>query len=673
MTEQDDDIVLWAPSPERRQRALIMRFEVWLAEQRGLRFDGYEALWQWSVDDLEGFWSAVLGFFDLRWRTPPSRMLGAEIMPGAQWFPGAQLNFVDQVLRHEAVPGPAIVFDSEAAGSGELGRAALRRQVASLAQTLHELGVRRGDRVAGFLPNIPQTVVAFLAAASLGAVWSLCSPDMGPLAVGDRFRQIEPTVLVAVDGYRFGGKAFDRRPVLQEILAGLPSVRAVVWVTHLEPGAAPPPDAAQRRWIDWPAAIGRDGTLPPAALPADHPLWILYSSGTTGLPKAIVHGHGGVLANGLVNMVLHNDLHPGERVLWAVNTAWMVWNAHVMGLLGGATLVLYDGAVTGAGAAPDWAHLWRLAGRHRVNAFGVGAAIHQACLKAGIVPREVADLTALHTVCSTGSPLSPQAYRWLYDAVKADLWLNVVSGGTDIAAGFLVGLPTLPVRLGQMQCRTLGARVEAWDDDGQPLFDAVGELVCTRPVPSMPLRLWGDDDGQRYRDSYFDSFQDAQGRPVWRQGDWLRLVPQPEAVGGIIYGRSDATINRQGVRMGTAELYRVVEALDEVVDSLVVDLEYLGRESWMALFVHLRAGAVLDEALDRRIRQALRSGLSARHVPDEIVAVEAIPRTLTGKKLELPVKKLLLGHAPEQVVKRDSLADPRALDWFVVYARTRAA
>ena len=346
----------------------------------------------------------------------------------------------------------------------------------------------------------------------------------------------------------------------------------------------------------------------------------------------------------------------------------MVWNAHIMGLLGGATVVLYDGCVSGAGAEPDWGHLWRLVGRLRINTFGAGAAIHHACMKAGIVPREVTDLSDLHTVCSTGSPLAPEAYRWLYTQVKTDFWLNTVSGGTDIAGGFLVGLPTLPVHVGEMQCRTLGAHVESWDDAGRPALDTVGELSCLQPIPSMPLYFWGDTDGSRYRESYLDTFHDSEQRPVWRQGDWLRLVPRPEAVGGIIYGRSDATINRQGVRMGTAELYRVVEGVEEVLDSLVVDLEFLGRPSYMALFVQLRPGLSLDEPLRQRVRQALRSGLSARHVPDEILQVAAIPKTITGKKLELPIKKLLLGHAPEQVLKRDGLAQPESVDWFVRFA-----
>lgn len=670
MTDQQDSTVpLWVPDEARRSQALITAFQAWLAREHSLQFEHYEALWRWSVDDAEGFWSAILQFFDLRFDTPPQRMLERPHMPGASWFPGARLNLVEQMLRHTALSTPAVVYESEAMGTGELSWQELRRQVASVAATLRALGVGEGDRVAGYLPNIPQALVAFLAAASLGAVWTLCAPDMGPLSVGDRFRQIAPKVLVAVDGYRFAGKPFDRRAALGEILAGLPSVQAVLWVAHLDAQAEPPPTATRLRWLPWAQAVADHPELRPQPLPSAHPLWILYSSGTTGLPKPIVHGHGGVLANGMVNMVLHNDLHPGDRVLWAVNTSWMVWNAHIMSLLGGATVVLYDGSVTGAGAEPDWGHLWRLAGRTQVQFFGAGAAIHQQCMKAGVLPARIADLSALKTVGSTGSPLSPEACAWLYSAVKPDLWLNVVSGGTDLAGGFLVGLPTLPVYLGEMQCRTLGARVEAWSDDARPVIDEVGELVCVNPLPSMPLFFWGDDDGSRLKESYFDTFQDAAGHPVWRHGDWLRLVPRPDAIGGVIYGRSDATINRQGVRMGTAELYRVVEQLEEVADSLVVDLEYLGQPSWMALFVQLRPGLALDDALRQRIRLALRTGLSVRHVPDDIVQVAAVPRTITGKKLELPVKKLMLGHSPDKVVRRDALAQPESLDWFVEFAQ----
>ena len=662
------DTPLWRPCAERCDRALITAFEVWLSRERGLHFDGYESLWQWSVDTPEDFWCAVLAFFAVPLAQAPRRMRSDVPMPATTWFEGARLNLVDQILRHAHLPTPALVFESEAGGAGEVSWPELQRQVGALAQTLRTMGVQPGDRVVGYLPNIAQTVVAFLAAASIGAVWALCAPDMGPVSVGDRYRQIAPKVLFAVDGYRYAGKPFDRGPALDDILAQLPSVTHVVWVPHLDTAATPPAQVQARQWLFWADALAVEAAAEPVALPPDHPLWILYSSGTTGLPKALVHGHGGVLANGLVNMVLHSDVHPGDRILWAVNTSWMVWNAHVMGLLGGASIVLYDGCVSGAGTEPDWTHLWRLVGRLGVNIFGVGAAIHHACLKAGVVPREVADLSALHTISSTGSPLSPEAYRWLYSEAKEDFWLNVVSGGTDIAAGFLVGLPTLPVYLGEMQCRTLGADVQAWNDAGQSVMGAVGELVCTQPLPSMPLYFWGDGDGTRYRESYFDTFQDSSHPPVWRQGDWLRLVPRPEAVGGIIYGRSDATINRQGVRMGTAELYRVVESIDVVLDSLVVDLEYLGRPSWLALFVQLRAGVVLDEPLRQRIRQALRSALSVRHVPDDILQVPVVPKTITGKKLELPIKKLLLGHPPERLFKRDALAQSDSVDWFLRFA-----
>lgn len=668
-SSDDNATPLWTPSAQRVQNALITDFGAWLARERGLRFDSYESLWQWSVNEPEAFWSAILAYFSVPMDTPPERMRGSDRMPGTQWLPGARLNFVQQVLRHATQDTPAILYDSEAAGQGSLSWPQLVQQVGSVAQALRQLGVQPGDRVAGYLPNIAQAVVAFLAAASLGAVWTLCSPDMGPLSVGDRLQQVAPKVLMAVDGYRFAGKPFDRRTALHDILERLPSVQALVWIPHLDAQAAPPPATPTRSVLHWDDALAQDTPLQPAALPADHPLWILYSSGTTGLPKPIVHGHGGVVANGLVNMVLHNDLHPGDRVLWAVNTSWMVWNAHIMGLLGGATLVLYDGSVTGAGAEPDWGHLWKLASRLRVNTLGVGSAIHHACLKAGIVPRDIADLSDLHTVCATGSPLSPEAYRWLYDGVKPDLWLNIVSGGTDIAGGFLVGLPTLPVRMGEMQCRPLGASVQSWNDAGQPVMDEVGELVCTQPLPSMPLCFWGDPDGSRYHESYFDTFSDAQGRPVWRHGDWLRLIPRAEAVGGTIYGRSDATLNRQGVRMGTAELYRVVEQFDQVLDSLVVDLEYLGRPSFMALFVQLGPGAELDDALRQALRLALRQGLSVHHAPDAIYAVPAIPKTITGKKLELPVKKLLLGYPAQKVLNRDALAQPDSIDWFVQFAQ----
>jgi acetoacetyl-CoA synthetase len=593
-------------------------------------------------------------------RQPP------EGMPGAQWFAGSTVNFAAHLLGPREHGAVALTFDSECAASGELSWDELRRQAGALAATLRERGVRQGDRVAAYLPNIPQAVIAFAAVASIGAVWSICAPDVGVLGAGDRFEQIEPAVLIACDGYRHAGKPHDRRETVASLLERLPSVHTLVWVPHLDPQAEAP---GNRPHVPWDRALAGDAPFVPLQVPFDHPLWILYSSGTTGLPKPIVHGHGGMLLTGTVLTALHTDLGPDDRMMWLGSTSWMVWNVQVMGLLTGTTVCLYDGAVTGPGTA-DWRFVWQLAGRRRVTALGAGAAFHASCMKAGVIPREAADLSALKMVGSTGSPLPPEGYRWILEAVSPTVWLNCVSGGTDLCGAFLAGTPSLPVYVGEMQCRALGAAVQSFGEDGQPLMGEVGELVCTQPIPSMPLFFWKDADGSRYRDSYFGTFKDPQGRNVWRHGDWLRLVPRPQATGGIIYGRSDATINRGGIRMGTAELYRVVEADDEIIDSVAVDLEYLGRPSALLLFVVLKPGKILDEALAERLRDAIRKNLSPRHVPDRLVQAPAVPRTLTGKKLEVPLKRLLLGMRMDKAVQKDALADAQALDWFVDFARS---
>ncbi len=675
--------------------ARITLYQQWLQQQRGLRFASYEDLWQWSTTDLHGFWSSVWQWFDIESPTPWRTVLQAEVMPGARWFPGAQLNYARQVLRHadaaHAAGHPAVIYQNERLDQPvALAWPELRRQVACFAQRLVAAGVQPGDRVAAYLPNAPQTIVAFLAAASVGAVWSVCSPDMGPVAVLDRFRQIAPTVLVAVDGQVWGGTRHDRRGVLREVLAGLPSVRHVVFWADVDAAADAAEFAAPQRqahrFADWTA--GEAGPAwQPLWLPFDHPLWIVYSSGTTGLPKPIVHGHGGVVLEMLKGNALHNDVAPslefGERFHWFSSTGWIMWNAQVGALLAGTTVCIYDGNPSGPAQAPDWGTVWRFAARTGVTWFGAGAAFYASCLKAGVEPQREGDLSRLRAVGSTGSPLSDEAYQWIWDRLPQvggrDIWLNPISGGTDFAGAFVAGNRTLPVTRGEMQVRCLGAAVQAWSEDGRPLMGEVGELVCTRPMPSMPLYFWGDDDGSRYRESYFDMFpgehgDTADGRRAWRHGDWIRLVPHPESgsVGAVIYGRSDATINRFGIRMGTAELYRAVEALDQVLDSLVVDLEYLGRESWMPLFVVLREGQVLDEALQARIKAVIRQALSPRHVPSEVLQVTAIPRTLSGKKMELPVKKLLMGAAPETVLKRDAMANADAIDWFVALARRRA-
>jgi acetoacetyl-CoA synthetase len=670
-----------SPTPGPLRTPRISAYTTWLQRERGRQFAHYDALWEWSVTDLEGFWQSIWDHFELQSPTPHECVLAQGDMPGARWFPGAQVNLARQVLRHgpaaHAAGHPAIVFaDEPMLARGELQELSwpqLHRQVACLAAALRGMGVRRGDRVAAVLPNTPQTAAAFLAVASLGAVWSICSPEMGPVAVLDRFRQIEPKVLLAVDHCRWGGVVHDRRAHVDTLLAALPSVSHAVRGAELDALLAHGPDPG----TDFEAGFA------PEWLPFDHPLWIVYSSGTTGLPKPIVHGHGGILLE-TCKASLHNDLGPtawtGDRFHWYSTTGWIMWNCQVLGLAAGTTCCIFDGSAAGPAGAPDWSTLWRFAGLARVTFFGAGAAFYASCMKADIHPMAVAELSCLRAIGSTGSPLSEACHDWIWQRCPQvdgePIWIDAISGGTDFAGAFVGGNVTLPQVRGQMQCRWLGAAVQAWDDHGRPVTDTVGELVCTRPLPSMPLRFWNDPDGRRYRESYFDMFPG-----VWRHGDWIRIVPpgQPALGGGasgasgaVIYGRSDATINRQGVRMGTAELYRVVEERPEVVDSLVVDLEYLGRESWMPLFVVLREGVVLDEALRGRLQAAIRAGLGPRHVPSEIFQVAAIPRTLSGKKMELPVKRLLLGVEPERVLNRDAMANADSLPWFLALARQRA-
>lgn len=650
----------------------------WLQTQHGLAFDDYDALWRWSVTDLRGFWRSIWQYFDVESPTPYRTELAEAVMPGAQWFPGARLNLAQHVFRHadaaHAAGHPALVFQSERLPVPQtLDWRELRRQVASLAASFRQMGVQSGDRVCAYLPNTPHAVVAFLACASLGAVWSVCSPDMGPVAVLDRFRQIGPKLLLAVDGQFYGGVAHDRRPVVQQVLAGLPTVEHVVLLADLDPAAHARDFAAPGRQAhDFAALTAADTPFEPAWLPFDHPLWIVYSSGTTGLPKPIVHGHGGVLLEFLKSS-LHNDVGPsaetGDRFHWYSSTGWIMWNAQFGALLAGATVCVYDGNPGGPARAHDWGTLWRFAAASGATHFGAGAAFYASCLKAGVEPMQLADLSRLRAVGSTGSPLSDEAFQWIWDHLPRPdgqpMWINIISGGTDLAGAFIGGNRELPLVKGEMQCRCLGAAVESWDENGRPQVDAVGELICTQPMPSMPLYFWGDTNGDRFRESYFEMFPG-----VWRHGDWLRLTPSG---GAVIYGRSDATINRHGIRMGTAELYRAVEALPEVLDSLVVDLEYLGRPSWMPLFVVLRDGLVLDAALERRLREAIKAALSARHVPNDIFQVPAVPRTLSGKKMELPVKKLLMGADPAKVLNRDAMANAACVDWYQDFARARAA
>jgi len=671
----------------------IRLYQNWLRDQRGLQFDSYDALWRWSTTELDAFWQSVWDYFKLESPTPHTAVLAKNTMPGAQWFPGAQVNYARQALRHvdaaHAAGLPAIISRNEKGQHRELSWPELRRQVASLALHLKAQGIQPGDRVAAYLPNVPEAMIAFLATVSIGGVWSICAPDMGTHAVLDRFRQIEPKVLIGVDGVSYGGRDHDRRPVLAELRESLPSVQHAVLLGNLDASVS------IAGWASWTGATAKNDAettaFEPMWLPFDHPLWIVYSSGTTGLPKPIVHGHGGTVLVALQLKVLHNDIgcsyEPnsfGERYHWYSSTGWVMWNAQLSGLLSGTTCVIYDGNPGGSKDHPDWGVLWRFAAETGVTFFGAGAAFFANCMKAGITLADYGDLTRIRALGTTGSPLSPEVQQWgtaQFEAIGThDIWWNNISGGTDFCGAFIGGNREMPQVPGEMQCRMLGAAVESWDAEGRPVQDAVGELVCAQPIPSMPLYLWGDKDGSRYLSSYFDMYPAGHGRQpgggdgstsmgaVWRHGDWLKIG----ANGGcVIYGRSDATINRHGLRMGTSEIYSAVELLPEVLDSLVVDLEYLGRESYMPLFVVLRPGYALDDALRARINGAVRTALSPRFVPDDIFAVAEVPRTLSGKKQELPIKKLLLGQPIEKVVNKDAMANPGCLDWYVAFAAER--
>jgi acetoacetyl-CoA synthetase len=673
----------------------IRLYQEWLRDQHGLAFESYDALWRWSTTDLDAFWQSLWDYFDIQSPTPHTAVLARNTMPGALWFPGAQVNYARQALRHvdaaHAAGQPAIISRNEKGQHRELSWPELRRKVASLALHLKAQGVQPGDRVAAYLPNVPEAMVAFLATVSIGGVWSICAPDMGTHAVLDRFRQIEPKVLIAVDGVTYGGRDHDRRSVLAELREQLPSVQHALLLGNLDASVS------IAGWADWKSATGRNdaevAAFEPMWLPFDHPLWIVYSSGTTGLPKPIVHGHGGMILVALQLKVIHNDIGSsyapnsfGERYHWYSSTGWVMWNAQTSGLLSGTTCVIFDGNPGGSKEHPDWGVLWRFAAETGVTFFGAGAAFFANCMKAGLALADCGDLTRIRALGTTGSPLSPEVQQWgtaQFEALGThNIWWNNISGGTDFCGAFIGGHRELPMVPGEMQCRMLGAAVESWDTEGRPVQDAVGELVCAQPIPSMPLYLWGDKDGSRYLSSYFDMYPAGHGRQpgggdgpasmgaVWRHGDWLKIG----ANGGcIIYGRSDATINRHGLRMGTSEIYSAVEALPEVLDSLVVDLEYLGRDSYMPLFVVLRPGAVLHDALRARINDAIRASLSPRFVPDDIFAVDEVPRTLSGKKQELPIKKLMLGQPIEKVVNKDAMANPGCLAWYVDFAARRVA
>ncbi len=649
--------LLWEPSDAFKAASTMTAYLAWLERERGLRFADYGALWRWSVEDLEAFWSSVVDFYEIPLHGSWSRVLGQATMPGAVWFEGATLNYADVVFRRIARDETALLFRSERRSLTGMTGAEMETAVAAAAAGLRRLGVGRGDRVVAMIPNIPEAVIAFLACASLGAVWASCSPDMGAQSMIDRFVQVEPKVLIAVDGYTYGGKPFDRRSVIDGIRKALPSLERTVLIPYLDPDASPE-GAGTSSWAE--LVAGPPGALHFEDVPFDHPLWVLYSSGTTGLPKAIVHGHGGVVLEHSKAIGLMFDVRPGDRMSWFSTTGWMMWNFLIGSMLVGGVPVLYDGSP----GHPNLDVLWDLADEAQVSLFGTSAAFIGACMKSGSRPGDSHALAALRSIGSTGSPLPVGAFGWVYDAVKPDVWLASMSGGTDVVSAFVGGCPLLPVHAGELQARALGARIEAFDPSGAPVIGQTGELVITAPLPSMPIAFWNDPDGSRYRESYFEMYPG-----VWRHGDWIRINDRGSAV---IEGRSDATLNRQGVRFGTSELYGVVERLPEIVDSLVIGVERPDGSYWMPLFVVLADGAVLDGALIARLTAAVRSELSPRHVPDEVHAVPAIPRTLSGKKMEVPVKRLLLGQPLATVAAPGSTADPAALAYFERFAQAAA-
>jgi acetoacetyl-CoA synthetase len=696
--------LLWSPSADAIEASAVTAFARHVERTHGVDLPDYDALWRWSTAELETFWATVWAWFDVRASAPYERVLGTRALPDAvsTWFDGARLNYAEPALREGAGPGgprvddassdasdpapgpPAdaeggaapvaaarrIATDADVAilarsesrdGLTSWTRGELRERVAELAAGLRALGVGEGDRVVAYLPNVPETTAAFLACASLGATWASCSPDFGPRTVIDRFAQIEPKVLLAVDGYRYGGKAHDRRSVVAQLQAALPTVTTTVVLPYLE---SEPDLSALRDVVLWEDALVRGEELTFAQVPFGHPLWVLYSSGTTGLPKPIVHGHGGILLEHLKALGLQKDLGPGERFFWFTTTGWMMWNLLLGGLLVGATIVLFDGDP----GYPDLGRLWDLAEETGVTTFGTSASFIAGSMKAGIEPRDGRDLSALKALGSTGSPLSTDGFDWVYDRLGPDLWLFSTSGGSDLCTAFVGGVPTLPVHRGELQARALGAALASFDPAGEPLVGEVGELVLTEPMPSMPVFFWGDEDGSRYRASYFEDYPGA-----WRHGDWITITDRGTAV---ISGRSDATINRGGIRMGTAEIYRAVLELDELLDAVVVDVPHPSDPSAngrILLFVVLRDGSELDADLTRRIARRVREDCSPRHVPDAVHAVGAVPKTLSGKTLEVPLKRLLTGEPAEKVVSRDSLQNPDALDAFASLAAEIAA
>jgi acetoacetyl-CoA synthetase len=652
--------LLWTPSRERMEKSNITAYMRWLEKERGLKFASYEQLWRWSVDELEAFWQSQWDYFHIESSAPYETVLAERRMPGARWFPGARLNYAQHILRHERPNADALIHVNEREPLARMSWQELGSKVRILATQLRKLGVQKGDRVVAYLPNTPEAVVAMLATTSIGAIWASCGPDFGTRGALDRYSQLAPKVLFCVDGYQYAGKPFDRKAEVQKILGELPSIERVVYLPYLNKADRVPLTANTVFWSD----LFDHPPVPPEQfqfeqVPFDHPLWILFSSGTTGLPKPICHGHGGIILEQLKHLAFNFEVKAGQRLFFFTTTGWMMWNFLASALLSDVVPVLYDGNP----AWPSPAVLWKLVDDAGITLLGTGPTYVAGLEKAGFVPSRDHRLTTLEAVTLAGAPVTPECMQWFYKNVKQDLWVASGSGGTDVCTGFVGGVSILPVYAGEIQARALGAAVHAFNERGQSVVNEVGELVLTAPMPSMPVCFWNDTNNKRYLESYFQEYPG-----VWRHGDFFRIN---ERGGSFVLGRSDATLNRHGVRIGTAEVYRSLATLPEIDDSLIVNLDLPHGRFFMPLFVKLREGAKLDEGLIERIRATLRREYSPRHVPDKIYQVESIPFTLTGKKMEVPVRRILMGVAPEKAANRDAVANPHALDYFSTYARTQ--
>lgn len=647
--------ILWTPTRKFMDQANLAKYIAWLKKNYNLTFKGYASLWQWSVDETALFWKTITEYFDVQFHSPYKEVVSADKMPHTKWFEGATLNYAEHIFRNKTSERPAIIFASERQAVSKISWNELEQQTASLQKIFKNAGIGQGDRVAAYLPNIPQATVAWLATISIGAIWSSCSPDFGSGSVLDRFRQIEPRILIVTDGYTYNGKSYDRMEVVKAISQQLPTIEKIIFIPYLNKEADLPETGNVILWKDAIGLPSEELTFLP--VPFSHPIWILYSSGTTVMPKAITHSHGGMLLEHLKYLSFHNDVHAAENFFWFSTTGWMMWNFVQASLLVGATIVLFDGSP----GYPDLSFLWKLSGQIPIHHFGTSAPYLIACMKSGLKPGMETDLSSLRSIGSTGSPLPPEGFDYVYADISRDVWLCSMSGGTDICTALVGGNPWSPVYEGEIQCRTLGCALYAFDEEGNPVTEEVGEMVITKPMPCMPVFFWNDPDFKRYSESYFESYPN-----VWRHGDWIKITREN---GVIIFGRSDTTLNRQGVRIGTAEIYRAVDKIAEVKDSLVVNIELLHGGDFMPLFVLMQDEKPLTEDVKNQIRKQIREACSPRHIPDEIVEVTDLPYTISGKKMEAPVKKILMGQLVEKAANKGAMKNPASLDFFVNWAK----